>query len=89
MYGPTILTQNVRTQRVLQTNVITERNNSSNVLFFLYDCEQQQNYDDGLNVVTIWQESRVQRFERTPLLGYLSYSDHRRSGSFSVMRKLF
>jgi len=53
MYGPTILTQNVRTQRVLQTNVITERNNSSNVLFFLYDCEQQQNYDDGLNVVTI------------------------------------
>jgi len=33
MFGPTILTQNVRT-RVLQINVITERNNSRNMLFF-------------------------------------------------------
>ena len=69
MLGPTVLTQNVRTQRVLQINVTTEHNNSNNVLYCVYDCEQQENYDDGLNVVTIWQESRVQKFERTPLLG--------------------
>jgi hypothetical protein len=53
MLGPTVLTQNVRTQRVLQINVTTEHNNSNNVLYCVYDCEQQENYDDGLNVVTI------------------------------------
>ena len=53
MLGPTILTQNVRTQRVLQINIMTGHNNSSNVLYCVYDCEQQQNYDDRLNVVTV------------------------------------
>jgi len=53
MLGPTILTQNVRRQRVLQINVMTDHHKSSNVLYFVYDCVQQRNYDDGLNVVTI------------------------------------
>jgi len=53
MSGPTVLTQNVRRQRVLQIDVMTDHNNSSNVLYCVYDCEQQPNYDDGLNVVTI------------------------------------
>jgi hypothetical protein len=53
---------------------MTDHNNSSNVLYCVYDCEQQQNYDDGLNVMTIWQESRVQKFELTPFLGRVDIS---------------
>jgi hypothetical protein len=77
-----------------QINVMSDHNNSSNVLYCVYDYEQQQNFDDGLNVLTIWQESSVQRYERTPFLGRADMSPLIQiiivlAWNFFVMRKAY